>query len=233
MLPLDDQQQAARDWFEALRDRICAAFEAIEDEYAAATGDGPAGRIERLPWSRPDASGGGGVIARMSGRVFEKTGIMASTTEGVLSPEFRSQRGGDDDPRYWASSISLICHMRSPKVPAVHMNTRHFMTGTHWFGGGADLTPMLDRRRSQEHPDSIAFHAAMQAACDAHRDVASHARFKDWCDQYFFLKHRGEPRGIGGIFFDDFSDGGFERSFEMLRAVGDAFLSAYLPILQR
>jgi coproporphyrinogen III oxidase len=222
-----ERRARARAWFEELRDRICAAFEAIEDEYAAATGAGPAGRFERLPWSRADAAGGGGVIARMNGRVFEKTGIMASTTQGVLSPEFRNQRGGGDDPRYWASSISLICHMRSPKVPAVHMNTRHFMTGTHWFGGGADLTPMVPIDE-----DTIDFHAAMKAACDPH-DPTYYPRFKKWADEYFFLPHRGETRGVGGIFFDQHDSGDWERDFAFTRAVGLAFLEIFPKLVRR
>src|ERR1700733_12581396 len=221
MSEIAERRARARAWFEELRDRICAEFEAIEDEYAAATGQGPAGRFERKPWSRPGPEGGGGVIARMSGVVFEKTGIMASTTEGVLSPEFRSQRGADEDPRYWASSISLIAHMRSPKVPAVHMNTRAFMTSASWFGGGADLTPMVPVEE-----DTADFHAALKAACDAH-DPGYYPRFKQWCDEYFFLPHRNEPRGVGGIFFDQHDSGDWERDFAFTRAVGEAFLDVY------
>jgi coproporphyrinogen III oxidase len=227
MSEIAERRARARAWFEELRDRICAEFEAIEDEYAAATGQGPAGRFERKPWSRPDPEGGGGVIARMSGLVFEKTGIMASTTEGVLSPEFRSQRGADEDPRYWASSISLIAHMRSPKVPAVHMNTRAFMTSASWFGGGADLTPMVPVEE-----DTADFHAALKVACDAH-DPAYYPRFKQWCDEYFFLPHRNEPRGVGGIFFDQHNSGDWERDFAFTRAVGTAFLDIFPRLVRR
>jgi coproporphyrinogen III oxidase len=224
---IDARKQRARAWFESLRDRICAAFEAIEDEYAAATGEGPPGRFVRQPWSRRDPAGGGGVIARMNGLVFEKTGIMASTTEGELAQEFRDQRGGDTDPRYWASSISLIAHMRSPKVPAVHMNTRHFVTGNSWFGGGADLTPMVPVAE-----DTADFHAALKAACDAH-DSTYYPRFKQWCDEYFFLPHRGEPRGVGGIFFDQHNSGDWERDFAFTQAVGLAFLDVFPRLVRR
>jgi len=222
-----ERRARARAWFEELRDRICTAFETIEDEHAATTGEGPAGRFERQPWSRADPADGGGVIARMQGRVFEKTGIMVSTTEGVLSPEFRSQRGGGEDPRYWASSISLIAHMRSPKVPAVHMNTRHFMTGAHWFGGGADLTPMVP-----VEADTADFHAALKTACDAH-DPTYYPRFKQWADEYFFLPHRNEARGVGGIFFDQHDSGDWERDFAFTRAVGLAFLDIFPRLVRR
>ena len=226
MSDVAERRVRARAWFESLRDRICAEFEAIEDEYAAEAGGAP-GRFERKPWARPDPTTGGGVIARMAGQVFEKTGIMASTTEGVLSPEFRAQRGGDEDPRYWASSISLIAHMRSPKVPAVHMNTRSFMTSASWFGGGADLTPMVPVEE-----DTADFHAALKSACDAH-DPGYYPRFKQWCDEYFFLPHRNEPRGVGGIFFDQHDSGDWERDFAFTRSVGLAFLDIYPRLVRR
>jgi coproporphyrinogen III oxidase len=181
--PIDAAEQAVG-WFSALRDRICAAFEAIEDDYAAKRPDeGPAGRFERRPWDRE--GGGGGVISLMKGRVFEKVGVNVSTVWGEFSPEFRSQiPGADTDPRFWASGISLVAHLRSPLVPAVHMNTRHLRTTKRWFGGGTDLTPMVP-----DEADTRDFHAALEAVCAAH-DAGYYPRFKEWCDEYFYLKHR-------------------------------------------
>jgi coproporphyrinogen III oxidase len=213
--------------FTGLRDRLCAEFEAIEDAYVAATGDGPAGRFERRSWTRPDGTGGG-VIASLKGRVFEKSGIMVSTTQGEFSADFRAQTPEiAEDPRYWATSISMICHMRSPKVPAVHMNTRHFQAAQSWFGGGADLTPMVP-----DEADTAAFHAALQAACDRHAPDF-YARFKEWCDRYFFLPHRGEARGVGGIFFDRHDTGDWERDFAFTRDVGLALLEIYPQLVRR
>jgi coproporphyrinogen III oxidase len=213
-------------WFTRLRDRICAAFEAIEDEFARErTTEGLPGRFERTDWQRPE--GGGGTISIMRGRVFEKVGVNISTVYGEFSPEFRNDiPGASEDPRFWASGISLVAHMRSPLVPAVHMNTRHIVTTKTWFGGGADLTPI--------YPDAAAveeFHAALAAACASY-DSTSYARFKAWCDEYFFLKHRGEPRGAGGIFFDYLDSGDRERDFTFVRSVGDAFLTVYPGIVR-
>ena len=222
----DERQQRAVAWFGALRDRICAAFEAIEDEYAGSdAGQLPPGRFERRDWQRP--GGGGGTIALMHGRVFEKVGVNISTVHGEFSPEFRGEiPGATEDPRFWASGISLVAHMRSPLVPAVHMNTRYIVTRKAWFGGGSDLTPI--------YPDPVAaeqFHAALAAACAGYEPDA-YGRFKKWCDEYFYLPHRDEPRGAGGIFFDYLESGDWARDFAFVQAVSQAFLAVYPAIVR-
>ena len=210
----------ARAWFEALRDRLCAAVEGLEDAYRGPGHDLlDAGRFERRPWRRP--GGGGGTIAILRGRVFEKIGINVSTVWGELEPDFAARLpGAEVERRFWASGISLVAHPRNPHVPPAHMNTRHVSTSRGWFGGGADLNPIVPYPE-----DTAAFHAALKAACDS-RDRDCHARYKAWADEYFFIPHRGEARGVGGIFFDYLEDD-FERDLAFTQAVGDAFADVY------
>ena len=228
---MSEQKERARAWFEELRDRITAAFEKIEDDYQGALVHLPPGRFERKSWSRAPEDGhetGGGTMALMRGRVFEKVGVNVSTVYGTFSPEFAKQiDGAETDPHFWASGISLVAHMQNPHVPAVHMNTRHIVTTKSWFGGGADLTPMFPNAE-----DVTQFHAALKRACDAH-DPAYYPRFKQWCDEYFFLPHRNEPRGAGGIFFDHHNSGSWEKDFAFTRDVGLAFLDIYPQIVRK
>jgi coproporphyrinogen III oxidase len=226
----DAEKQRVESWFRDLRDRICASFEAIEDELTGAHADLPPGRFARKSWSRTaddGTDGGGGVMSVMHGRVFEKVGVNISTTFGVFSPEFRKQiPGAAETGEFFATGISLVAHPRSPKVPTTHMNTRTIATSKSWFGGGADLTPMVPN-----DADTAAFHAALKRACDAH-DPECYPKYKKWCDEYFYLPHRGETRGVGGIFFDYLATGDWERDFAFTRDVGAAFLDGYAPIVR-
>jgi coproporphyrinogen III oxidase len=234
--PLEDRKERASAWFGELRDLICARFEALEDALDGVNAERFAGtepgRFEGTSWTRPGGDGqeggGGGVMSVMRGRVFEKVGVNVSTVFGAFSDEFRKQiPGAEGDGRFWAAGISLVAHPQSPLVPAVHVNTRHVVTTKGWFGGGADLTPMVE-----DETDTRDFHAAMKAACDAH-DPDYHPRFKDWCDEYFYLPHRQEPRGIGGIFFDYLDSGDWRADFAFTQDVGRAFLSVYPKIVER
>ena len=228
---LSDKKTETRAWFEALRDRIHSAFEALEDQAPADLFPGEPGRFVRTPWDRPE--GGGGVMGMMHGRLFEKVGVHCSTVHGTFPADYaKTVPGAAEDPRFFATGISLICHPRSPRVPAVHMNTRFIATTQSWFGGGADLTPVLDVDRHADAPDTVAFHAALKSACDAHHG-GWYDTFKAWCDDYFFLPHRNEPRGTGGIFYDHHDSGDYARDFAFTRDVGEAFLAAYIEIVAR
>jgi coproporphyrinogen III oxidase len=234
MSDLESRKQAASAWFETLQQRIIASFEALEQSAEAIWAEPGAapGAFALSRWERTDhdgAPGGGGRMGLLKGRVFEKAGVHASAVHGTFAPEFASQiPGAEEDPRFWAAGISLIAHPRNPNVPCAHMNTRLVVTSRCWFGGGADLTPVLDARRTQDDPDSRAFHAALRAPCDANA-IADYPRYKTWCDEYFWLKHRNEPRGIGGIFYDYLDAGGeaFDPAFAFTRDVGLAFDGVY------
>jgi len=239
---LQEQKGRAQRWFEALRGDLVQAFLALERELPAGAPlcDQAPGGLEQTPWQRTDhggGHGGGGLMSMVRGRVFEKAGIHTSTVFGEFAPEFRQQiPGAESDPRFWASGLSLIAHPQNPHVPAVHINTRFVVTSKWWFGGGADLTPVLAARRSQQDPDTVAFHAAMQAAC-AHHTLADYDRYKAWCDTYFQLPHRQEMRGVGGIFFDYLTpadaDGGWDAAFAFTQDVGRAFLKIYPELVRR
>jgi coproporphyrinogen III oxidase len=224
MKPLDDQQQAARDWFEALRTRICAEFEAIEREV------GSDAAFAFTPWDRVDTEGGpggGGVRGHMAGQVFEKVGVNVSTVAGQFSPEFAASiAGAEENPSFFATGLSLVAHMANPHVPAVHMNTRFITTTRRWFGGGADLNPAIPKQE-----DTDAFHARLRAACGAH-DPTFYPRFSKWAEEYFWLPHREVSRGVGGIFYDHL-EGHFDAHFAFTRDVGEAFLDIFPKIVRK
>ena len=221
-----DQKQRAAAWFRELRDRLCAAMETLESDGA---------RFDRTIWKRGDGAEdlGGGEMSMLHGTVFEKAGVHISTVYGEFSEQFRSQiEGAADDPRFWASGISVIAHPRNPHAPTAHMNTRMVVTTKGWFGGGGDLTPMLKTQRHADHPDTQDFHKAYKSACDAH-DAAYYIDFKEKCDEYFFLPHRNESRGTGGIFYDHLNTGDWDKDFAFTQDVGRAFLDVYPDIIAR
>jgi len=226
---IDQQKETAKNWFEELRSNICGAFEAIENDYEGVLASQPPGKFERKSWFREDdPKKGGGTMAVMKGRVFEKVGVNVSTVYGEFSPEFAAQiPGADEDPRFWASGVSLVAHMHNPHVPAVHMNTRHIVTTRGWFGGGADLNSALPNKT-----DTADFHGALKAACDKHGEDY-YAKFKKWCDEYFYVPHRNRARGEGGIFYDQLNTGNWTDDFAYTQDVGRAFLDIYPKLVRK
>ncbi|MEM9838307.1 MAG: oxygen-dependent coproporphyrinogen oxidase [Pseudomonadota bacterium] len=227
MRSLDEQKATARVWFRTLQEKLTSAFERLEDRAESDVyQDMQPGRFDFEEWERGEKEGGGR-MALMHGRVFEKAGVHFSEVFGEFSPEFRKQiPGAEEDPRFWACGVSLICHTRNPHAPSAHMNTRMVVTTKQWFGGGGDLNPMLDRYRTDDHDDTIAFHQAMEEACGA-SSAGDYPAFKKWCDEYFWLPHRDEPRGVGGIFYDHLNTGDWEADFAFTKAVGENFLESY------
>jgi len=222
----DDHQKRAEAWFATVRDNLCARLEDLEQsvdvhelnrEFEPKT-------FEKTSWERPD--GGGGTMAVLrEGRVFEKAGVNISTVHGEFSEEFRARiPGASEDPRFWASGVSAVVHPRSPKVPIAHMNTRMIVTTQGWFGGGGDLTPVFPN-----DGETARFHQAYKDACDAH-DPTYYEKYKKWCDEYFFLPHRGEARGVGGIFYDNLWSGDWEKDFAYTQDIGRAFVQVYPDI---
>lgn len=227
---IESKQQLATAWFRSFRDQLCASLEAVEADVTGPHADRPAGKFEIEPWTRE--AGGGGEMGMLHGRVFEKAGVHISTVHGHFSEDFARQMPHTEaGAEFWSAGVSVIIHPWNPNVPAAHMNTRMIVTGKWWFGGGGDLTPVLDRRRTQDDPDSVAFHAAYKAACDAHG--VDYAAYKKWCDEYFYLPHRKEPRGIGGIFYDNHNTGNWDADFAFTQDVGRAFLDVYPALARR
>ena len=230
--PYTDKKTAAAAWFKTLRGQICAEFEAIERDAPDTLYPGEPGHFVFEDWQRKQDNGGGGTGGMLRGRVFEKCGVHISVVKGEFTPEMQAkQPGADKDPRFWAAGISLIAHMRNPHMPCVHMNTRYIVTTRDWFGGGGDLTPTQTKDRTQDSPDAQHFHKTYKDVCDKHgRDYNA---YKKWCDEYFHLHHRDEPRGIGGIFYDRVNSGNWDADFAFTQDVGRAFLDAYPPIARQ
>ena len=226
------QKETARLWFKSLRDKICAEFEALEREADPKLYPGAPGKFVFEDWQRSQENGGGGTGGMLRGRLFEKCGVHISVVKGQFTPEMAANiPGADKDPSFWAAGISLIAHLNNPRVPAVHMNTRYIVTTKDWFGGGGDLTPTLWANRDAGHPDALAFHAGMKAACDKHA-CADYDKYRKWCDDYFHLAHRDEPRGIGGIFYDRHNSGSFDADLAFTKDVGLNFLETYAAIVR-
>lgn len=226
-----DQKKEIEEWVVQLRDRICAEMEKIEQECEhpyLLPGTFQQESWERQDPSQPQGKGGGGTMSLIKGRVFEKGGVNISTVYGEFSPAFMKEiPGAEEDPRFWACGISLVIHPLNPFVPAVHLNTRHIVTSRSWFGGGSDLTPTFP-----DDQDTQDFHHAFREACDRYDD-SYYPKYKQWCDEYFYLPHRKEMRGVGGIFYDYHNVQGFDQDFSFMRDVGSAFLSVYSMLVRR
>jgi len=232
MTDFNNRKKLTSNWFRTLRNQICAEFENLETEAPQALYPGDSGKFEFEDWERQVADGGGGTGGMLRGRLFEKCGVHISVVKGEFTEEMAARvPGADKDPRFWAAGISLIAHQKNPRIPAVHMNTRYIVTTRDWFGGGGDLTPTQAIDRHPEAPDTLTFHAGMKAACKAH-EVADYERYRKWCDEYFHLHHRDEPRGTGGIFYDRLNSGNFEADFAFTQDVGRHFLKTYAKIVR-
>ena len=234
--PFDERKARAAAWFRQLRDDIVAAFEDLEDRHQSADAAGRFDVSQTKRHSEDGSDAGGGLMSVMrGGRVFEKVGVNVSTVHGTLGARAvaamsarKDMEGLRDDPRFWASGISLVAHMNNPHVPAVHMNTRMFWTPHGWwFGGGSDLNPCIEYEE-----DTADFHAVLKAHCDKHGDDI-YPRFKAWADEYFYVPHRGRARGVGGIFYDDLNTGDWEADFAFTQDIGRAFLPAFLGVVEK